>query len=108
MPDSTHIPVILLAFASDRDDTVNYLRNLPEEDRQNREPLQRARTDGLCELVNATANHTFWVYQDPECRDRIAVFHFGGQVGTWGQPTFHVAYREQRLVSANDVSHGNV
>ena len=82
MPNNTtHKPVIFLAFANDRDDTVNYLRNLPEEARQIREPLQRARRDGLCEIVelaNATADDIFRVFQDPEFRDRIAVFHYGG------------------------------
>lgn len=81
MVDKIHLPVIFLAFANDRDDTVNYLRNLPEEARHIREPLQRARRDGLCELVevaNATADDIFRVFQDPENRDRIAVFHFGG------------------------------
>ncbi|MEK6261073.1 MAG: AAA family ATPase [Planctomycetota bacterium] len=81
MADTTKKPVIFLAFANDRDDTVNYLRNLPEEARQIREPLQRARRDGLCELVelaNATADDIFRVFQDPEYRDRIAVFHYGG------------------------------
>lgn len=82
MPDNiTNKPVIFLAFANDRDDRVNYLRNLPEEARQIREPLQRARRDGLCEIVelaNATADDIFRVFQDPEYRDRIAVFHYGG------------------------------
>jgi WD40 repeat protein len=81
MADTTHKPVIFLAFANDRDDTVGYLRNLPEEARQIREPLQRARRDGLCEIVelaNATADDIFRVFQDPEYRDRIAVFHYGG------------------------------
>lgn len=81
MPEKIRKPVILLAFANDRDDTVNYLRNLPEEARQIREPLQRARRDGLCKLVelaNATADDIFRVFQDPEYRDRIAAFHYGG------------------------------
>ena len=59
MSDTNQKPVIFLAFANDRDDTVRYLRNLPEEARQIRQPLQRARRDGLCELVelaNATAD----------------------------------------------------
>lgn len=46
-----------------------------------RELLQRARRDGLCELVelsNATADDIFNVFQKPEYRNRIAVFHYGG------------------------------
>ena len=97
MSDTTHKPVIFLAFANDRDDTVNYLRNLPEEARQIREPLQRARRDGLCELVelaNATADDIFRVFQDPEYRGRIAVFHYGGHANGYqgfdgfGRPSY--------------------
>jgi hypothetical protein len=41
MADTTHKSVILLAFANDRDDPVNFLQNLPEEARQIRDSLQR-------------------------------------------------------------------
>ena len=33
MPEISSRPVIFLAFANDRDDTVGYLRNLPDEAR---------------------------------------------------------------------------
>ena len=81
MADTTQMPVIFLAFANDRDNTVNYLRNLPEEARQIRETLLRARRDGLCEIVeraNVTADDIFQVFQDQEYRGRIAVFYYGG------------------------------
>ncbi|MGZ0167943.1 MAG: hypothetical protein ACKVHE_00140 [Planctomycetales bacterium] len=81
MAGTPHKPVIVLAFANDRDDDDNYLRNIPEEARQIREPLQQARRDGLCEIVelaNATADGIFRVFQEPEYRNRIAVFHYGG------------------------------
>ncbi len=81
MTDSSNKPVVFLAFANDQDDRVGYLRNLPEEARQIRDPLQRARSDGLCEVVelaNASADDIFRVFQDPAYRDRIAVFHYGG------------------------------
>jgi hypothetical protein len=98
MADITHKTVIFLTLANDRDDTVGYLRNLTEEARQIREPLQRARRDGLCalvELANTTADDIFRVIQDPEYRDRIAVFHYGGHAngchgfGGLGKPSYN-------------------
>ncbi len=74
-------PVIFLAFANDRDDQVGYLRNLPEEARRLRAALERAQRDGLCNLVersNATLDDILDVFQDPQYRNRIAVFHYGG------------------------------
>ena len=74
-------PVLLLAFANDREDHVRYLRNLPQETRLLRDAIQPAEQSGLCELVvrtNATADDIFKVFQDPAYRNRIAVFHFGG------------------------------
>ncbi len=81
MPDTTHKPVILLAFANDRDDTIGHLRNLPVEARQLREVLEPAEQAGLCEVVvrsNSTASDLFKVFQDPRYRNRIAIFHYGG------------------------------
>ncbi len=60
--DTNHKSLIFLAIANDGDDTLNYLRNLPEEAGQNREPLHRARREGLCELLelaNATVDDIF-------------------------------------------------
>lgn len=77
----SHKPVIFLAFANDRDDTVGYLRNLPDEARRLREMLERAEQAGLCEVVvrpNSTAGDIFKVFQDPKYRNRIAIFHYGG------------------------------
>lgn len=81
MGDSTHKPVIFLAFANDRDDTVGYLRNLPVETRRLRDVLEKAEQAGLCEVVvrtNCTAGDIFKVFQDPRYRNRVAVFHYGG------------------------------
>ena len=81
MTDKTNKPVIFLAFANDRDDTVGYLRNLPDEARRLREVLEPAEQAGLCEVVvrsNSTAGDIFKVFQDPEYRNRIAIFHYGG------------------------------
>ena len=79
--DSNTEPIIFLAFANDRDDAVRYLRNLPEEKRRLREVLEPAARAGLCEFVvrsNCTADEIFKVFQDPQYRSRIAIFHFGG------------------------------
>ena len=74
-------PVLFLAFANDRDDRARYLRNLPEERRRIRESLEDAEDAGLCEVIrtaNATLDVIFDTFQDPDYRDRIAVFHYGG------------------------------
>jgi WD40 repeat protein len=74
-------PVVFLAFANARDDRVPYLRNLPQEARWLRLALRRAERAGLCQLVernNATLEDILDVFQDPEYRNRIAVFHYGG------------------------------
>ena len=75
---------VFLAFANDRADRARYLRNLPEEQRQVRAALEEAVEAGLCEIVersNATIDEVLDVFQDPDHRDRIAVFHFGGHAG---------------------------
>lgn len=81
MADATNKPVIFLAFANDRDDSVGYLRNLPDEARRLSDVLQPAEQAGLCEVVvkqNSTAGDIFKVFQDPKYRNRIAIFHYGG------------------------------
>jgi hypothetical protein len=81
MADVTSKPVIFLAFANDRDDTVGYLRNLPVEARLLREVLEPAEQAGLCEVIvrpNCTASDIFKVFQDPRYRNRIGVLHYGG------------------------------
>ena len=81
MTNTTSKPVIFLAFANDRDNTVGYLRNLPVETRRLREVLEPAEQAGLCEVVvrtNCTASDIFKVFQDPRYRNRIGVLHYGG------------------------------
>ena len=81
MKSAVYKPVIFLAFANDRDDTVSYLRDLPNETRKLREILETAEGNKLCEVVvrsNCTADDIFKVFQDSKFRDRIAVFHYGG------------------------------
>ena len=74
-------PILFLAFANDRDEQAHYLRNLAEEARQVQRALAAAEGRGLCELVtrqNATAGDILDVFQDARCRNRVAIFHFGG------------------------------
>ncbi len=75
---------VFFAFANDRADRARYLRNLPDEQRHVREAMEAAVEAGLCEVVeraNATVDEVLDVFQDPEYRDRVAVFHFGGHAG---------------------------
>lgn len=78
---ATTVPVLLLAFANDRDDRTRYLRNLAEEARQVPKALGAAEQRGHCELAvrqNATAGDILDVFQDDRYRNRVAIFHFGG------------------------------
>src|SRR5262245_50267674 len=90
-------PIILLAYANDRDDHVHYLRNLSEEARRLQKILGQAARDGLCELLvrqNATLDDILDVFQVATYRNRIAIFHYGGHANgyqllfesTSGQP----------------------
>ena len=81
MSTQTKKPIIFLAFANVRDDSVPYLRNRPDEQQQIREALEKARIAGLCEIVerpNTTTREILDVFQHPEYRNRIAIFHYGG------------------------------
>ena len=81
MPTQNNKPIIFLAFANVRDDSLPYLRNLPDEQRQIREELEKARVADLCEIVeqpNTTTREILDVFQHPEYRNRIAIFHYGG------------------------------
>ena len=84
MSRATQPIAIFFAFANDRVERARYLRNLPEEQRQVRDAMAAAVEAGLCEVVeraNATVDEVLDVFQDPEYRDRVAVFHFGGHAG---------------------------
>lgn len=75
---------VFFTFANDRAERGRYLRNLPDEQRHVREAMETAVEAGLCEVVeraNATVDEVLDVFQDPQYRDRIAVFHFGGHAG---------------------------
>ena len=95
-------PVVLFAFANDREDPSLYLRNLPEEQRRVREALTAAERSGLCEIVprsNATAAEVLDVFLDARYRDRVAIFHFGGHAGS-GELLFESPEGTPRTVHA--------
>jgi hypothetical protein len=74
-------PILLMAFANDRDDRTSYLRNLAEEARQLERVLGAAEQRGHCQVVvkqNVTVDVILDAFQDARYRDRIALFHFGG------------------------------
>ncbi|GIK38902.1 MAG: hypothetical protein BroJett011_27350 [Chloroflexota bacterium] len=72
-------PVIFLAFANDRQQSGQYLRNLAQEAARLRKALEPAETAGLCELVErqgVTAEQILAVFQKHQ--DRLVVFHYAG------------------------------
>ncbi len=78
MPESKHVPIIFLAFAN-RDDSKDYLRNLPDEIHSITDALNAAEKEGLCKVIEKTYVTTeiiFDVFQ--QHANRIALFHFGG------------------------------
>ena len=75
-------PVVLLAFANDREEGGRYLRNLSEEARQLRARFEAV--DPAIDLEvrqNATLNDVMEVFG--KHRHQIAVFHFGGHAGSY-------------------------
>jgi WD40 repeat protein len=77
----TQPPVLLFAFANEREDNARYLRALSDERRAIASALSSAERSGLCELKilpNATLDEIFAAFQDSKYRDRIALFHYGG------------------------------
>lgn len=74
-------PILLLAFANERQNDAQYLRALSDERRAIETALAPAERMGLCELKilpNATLAEIFAAFQDERYRDRIAIFHYGG------------------------------
>lgn len=87
-------PVLLLAFANDRE---NFLSELSTEADKLNKALARLETDGGVQIVTryrATAKDILEVFQSNLYRDRIAIFHYGGHAngyallleGADGQP----------------------
>lgn len=77
MPDPSNSPVLLAAFANDKSDAANYLRNLSNEARRLRTVWDPAQS--LCPLVlltDATLDDILNAFQ--KYRDRIVAFHYAG------------------------------
>ncbi len=80
-------PLLLFAFANERQENAHYLRALSDECRAIEAALDPAVRAGLCEvkiLSNATIDSIFSTFQDTRYRDRIALFHYGGHAGSFG------------------------
>ncbi|MBL0112495.1 MAG: CHAT domain-containing protein [Saprospiraceae bacterium] len=74
-------PVIFLAFANNKVDNAQYLRNLSLEQRGIRTALSEAVSKGLCEVIersSSTISDIIDVFQDPIYGPRISIFHYGG------------------------------
>lgn len=79
-------PLIVLAFANERQNDAQYLRALSDERRAIEAALLPAVKAGLCEvktLPNATLGEIFDLFQDERYRDRVALFHYGGHAGSF-------------------------
>lgn len=79
-------PVLLLAFANEREEGGQYLRNLPQELNHIRRALEKAEDKQLCEVVilpNATLDDLAATFLREKYRNRIAVFHYGGHAGSY-------------------------
>lgn len=89
MPPNNKKPVIFLAFANETEsqkigEAPRYLASLQEEKRKIQDTLLKAQKDGNCELkmeAFTRVDDIFEVFQSPDYRDRIAIFHFGGHAG---------------------------
>lgn len=79
-------PIIFLAFANDRQNSNQYLRNLSKELDGIRTALRPLEKEGICELVvrsNATLQQIVDVFQDSVYRNRIAIFHYSGHADSY-------------------------
>ncbi len=74
-------PIILFAFANDRNDYSKNLRNLPKELDTIENVLKTAEKQDLCEieiLYNTNFKKLLDLTQDSRYRDHLAMLHFGG------------------------------
>ncbi len=81
------LPVILLAFANDKESSgAGYLRGLTRERNAIRDALAKAEENGLCQVLvepDATVDRIFDIFQNSQYRDRIAIFHYGGHAESY-------------------------
>lgn len=79
-------PIFLLAYANERVELANHLRNLSYEINRIRDTLKPAEIRGYCQVLfepNASADRIFSIFQDPNYRNRIAVFHYAGHANNY-------------------------
>lgn len=80
-------PSIFLAFANDKENESEYLRNLSHEVAGIRDVLSQAESDNLCELefrTDVTADEIFKVFLSKKHKDNITIFHYGGHAASFG------------------------
>jgi hypothetical protein len=81
------VPVILLAFANDKQNSGSgYLRGLTLERNGIRDALMKAEENGLCQVLvepDITIDRLFDIFQNSNYRDRIAIFHYGGHAESY-------------------------
>ncbi len=80
------LPIILLAFANEKEEESAYLRNLAKEQRLIRGELQKLKDNDICQvehLPNVTLKEIFNTFQNENYRGRICVFHYGGHASSF-------------------------
>ena len=81
------VPVILLAFANDKQNSGSgYLKGHTLERNGIRDALMKAEENGLCQVLvepDITINRLFDIFQNGNYRDRIAIFHYGGHAESY-------------------------
>ncbi|MFT5916483.1 MAG: hypothetical protein ACI81T_002993 [Bacteroidia bacterium] len=80
------LPIILLAFANEKEDESAYLRELTKEQRLIRNQLQKLKDNAICEvehLPNVTLKEIFNTFQNENYRGRICLFHYGGHASSF-------------------------
>jgi hypothetical protein len=79
-------PIILLAFANEKEEDSAYLRELATEQRLIRNQLQKLKDHSICEvehLPNVTLKEIFDTFQNQNYRGRICLFHYGGHASSF-------------------------
>lgn len=77
-------PILLFAFANDKESNHGFLRNLSKERKGIVSALEQAEEAGVCEikiLPDATIEEIFTFFQKNQ--KRIAIFHFGGHANSY-------------------------
>ncbi|MEZ4772409.1 MAG: AAA family ATPase [Bacteroidia bacterium] len=79
-------PVILLAFANDKQEAGAGFLRLTEERNGIRDALAKAEEQGLCEVIvepDVSIDRIFNAFQSKVYRDRIAIFHYAGHADSY-------------------------